>query len=317
MPEGRRVIVLANPDSGRGRGAVARDAAVARLRELGLDPSVHTGTSVADTRRLAAEAVAAKPDSLVLIGGDGTLATVLDVLVGSSVPLVLVPAGTGNDLARSLDIPFGSAHSAALAATAAVSGVPRALDVGEATCPDGRSYFLTIAALGFDAKVSDRTNRLQWPRGRARYYLALIIELLRLTPMRFALRTDGAESPASDGTLIAVGNTRSYGGGMPVCPEADPHDGLLDVVHIAPVSRLQLIRLFPRLLRGTHVSLPQVTTMRSAVVEVAAPGLVVYADGERIGTESVRIRAVPGALSILLSPNEHAEAVPRIRKASR
>lgn len=301
MPE---VFVLANPEAGRGKGVAARDAAVARLRELDLDISVRTGSSAAETRRLAAEAVAARPDALVLIGGDGTLATVLDVLVGSGIPLVLVPAGTGNDLARSLGIPFGSAETAALAVTAAVHGVPHALDVGEATCPDGTAHFLTVAALGFDAKVSERTNRLRWPPGRARYYLALVIELLRLRPMPFTLRADGVESPASDGTLIAVGNTRSYGGGMPVCPDADPHDGVFDVVHIAPVGRMQLIRLFPHLLRGTHVQLPQVSVMRATEVEVTAPGLVVYADGERVGTESVRIRTIPGALSILLPSSD-------------
>ena len=296
----RNVHVLVNPDAGRGRGATRADAAIASLRESGIDPVVHTGSSAEDSRRLAAEAVSAKPDALVIVGGDGTLATVVDVLTGSGVPLVLVPAGTGNDLARSLGIPFGSDEAAALAVTAVTGGTARSLDVGEAVCPDGTSRFLTVAALGFDAKVSERTNRLRWPRGSARYYLALIIEVLRLRPTRFTLRVDGIISPVSDGTLIAVGNTRSYGGGMPVCPDADPHDGLLDITHIGPVSRLRLIRLFPRLLGGTHISLREVTTTRGAEIEVGAPGLVVYADGERIGTGSVRVRALSGALSILL-----------------
>lgn len=296
----QNVHVLVNPDAGRGRGMARADAAIAGLRDRGIDPVVHTGSSAADSRRLVAEAVAAKPDALVIIGGDGTLATVVDVLTDSGVPLVLVPAGTGNDLARSLSIPFGSEESVDLAVSAVTDGVIRSLDVGEAVCPDGSSRFLTVAALGFDAKVSERTNRLRWPRGRARYYLALIIEVLRLRATRFALSIDGVTAPVADGTLIAVGNTRSYGGGMPVCPDADPHDGLLDITHIGPVGRLRLIRLFPRLLAGTHVRLREVTTMRGAEVEVSAPALVVYADGERIGTGSARISVLPGALSILL-----------------
>jgi diacylglycerol kinase (ATP) len=296
----RNVHVLVNPDAGRGRGSSRADAAIARLRERGFDPVVHTGSSAEESRRLAAEAVAAQPDVLVIVGGDGTLSSVVDVLTGSGIPLVLVPAGTGNDLARSLSIPFGSDEAAALAVEAAVDGIPRSLDVGEAVCEGTSAHFLTIAALGFDAKVSERTNRLRWPRGGARYYLALLIELVRLAPMRFSLRVDGADAPVADGTLIAVGNTRSYGGGMPVCPSADPHDGLFDITHVAPVGRLQLLRLFPRLLRSTHVELPQVTTMRGREVEVSAPGLVVYADGERIGTGSARIRVVPGALSVLI-----------------
>lgn len=296
----RDVHVLANPVAGRGRGAAMRDAAVARLRALGVTPTVHTGSSADDTRRLAAEAVAAAPDALVLVGGDGTLSTVLDAVTGSGIPLALIPAGTGNDLARSLGIPFGTPEDAARAAEVVALGAPRALDIGEATCPDGTARFLTIAALGFDAKVSERTNRLRWPRGRSRYYLALLIELLRLAPMRFTLWVDGVRSPVTNGTLIAIGNTRSYGGGMPVCPGADPHDGLLDITHIAPVRRLQLLRLFPRLLTGMHVQLPQVTTLRGMQIEVSAPGLVVYADGERIGTGSTQIRVIPGALQVLL-----------------
>lgn len=315
MTEMRNIIVLANPAAGRGKGASARDAAVASLRELGVEPTVHTGSSPAETRRLATLALGAKPDALVIVGGDGTLAIVLDELVDSTVPLVLVPAGTGNDLARSLGIPFGSADAAAFAASAAVHGVRRAVDIGEAICPDGAARFLTVAALGFDAKVSERTNRLRWPAGRARYYLALVIELARLRPMRFTVRIDNADTAMSDGILIAVGNTRTYGGGMPICPDADPHDGLFDVLHVAPLGRLQLIRLFPHLLRGTHLRLAAATTARTTEMEVQAPSLLVYADGERIGTESVKIRMLPGALSILLpsadvdSPTAHMKGI--------
>jgi len=294
------IHLLVNPDAGRGNAAERSAAAIARLRSHGVELVVHSGTSAAETRRLAAEAVAARPDALVIVGGDGTLSGVVDVLVGSDVPLVLVPSGTGNDLARALGIAHATVEDAATAVDAALHGVPRSLDVGEATSESGTAHFLTIAALGFDAKVSERTNSLRWPRGSLRYYVAIVIELIRLTPMRFRLRVDGVDAPVADGTLIAVANTRTYGGGMPVCPDADPHDGLLDITHVAAIGRMRLIALFPRLLRGTHVGLREVTTLRGAEVEVSAPDLVVYADGERIGTGETCIRVVPGALSVLL-----------------
>ncbi|MGH3705712.1 MAG: diacylglycerol kinase family protein, partial [Agromyces sp.] len=237
---------------------------------------------------------------LVIVGGDGTLSSVLDAVVGSGVPLALVPAGTGNDLARALRLPFEGHEAAAAAAELAVLGAPRAIDVGEVESAAGSRHFLTVAALGFDAHVSERTNRLRWPRGRARYYLALLIELARLRPMRFEFGVDGGPLRSAPGTLIAVGSTRSYGGGMPVCPAAVPDDGLLDVTHVGPLGRLKLARLFPLLLRGVHVDRPEVATVRATCVEVDAPGLIVYADGERVGVGRATIRVVPGALTVLV-----------------
>lgn len=294
------IVVLVNPSSGRGRGAAAAARAVERLEALTDDVRVLTGDSVDDTRRLAREAVASRPRALVVVGGDGTLSSVLGAVVGSGVPIALVPAGTGNDLARALGLPFEASDAASAAAELALHGTPRAIDVGEVESSAGVAHFLTVAALGFDAHVSERTNRLGWPRGRLRYYVALLIELARLRPMPFAVAFDEGAMRAMPGTLIAVGSTRSYGGGMPVCPDADPGDGLLDVTHVAPLGRLKLVRLFPLLLRGTHVDRPEVTTVRAALVEVDAPGLVVYADGERVGTGRARIRAVPGALTVLV-----------------
>ncbi|MGW9630295.1 diacylglycerol kinase [Agromyces sp. NPDC055520] len=294
------IAVLVNPSSGRGRGAAAAARAVERLEALAAEVRVFTGDSVDDTRRLAREAVASRPRALVVVGGDGTLSSVLDAVVGSGVPIALVPAGTGNDLARALGLPFEASDAASTAAELALHGTPRAIDVGEVESAAGIVRFLTVAALGFDAHVSERTNRLTWPRGRVRYYLAILIEVARLRPMPFAVALDGGAMQAMPGTLIAVGSTRSYGGGMPVCPGADPADGLLDVTHVAPLGRSKLVRLFPLLLRGTHVERAEVTIARSRSVEVDAPGLVIYADGERVGSGRATIRVVPGALTVFV-----------------
>jgi diacylglycerol kinase (ATP) len=213
------------------------------------------------------------------------------------VPVVLVPAGTGNDLARALGLPRGDAADAA---ELALTGSPRAIDVGEVRTEAGTRKFLTIAALGFDANISDRTNRLRWPHGAPRYYLALLIELVRLRPMDFLLAVDGGDPTRSSGTLIAAGSTSSYGGGMPICAGAVPDDGLLDVVHVAPLGRLRLLRLFPLLLRGTHLSRPEVMHRRAQSLTVSAPGLVVYADGERIGEDACTISVLPAALTMMV-----------------
>lgn len=151
--------------------------------------------------------------------------------------------------------------------------------------------------------MSDRTNRLRWPRGALRYYLALLIELVRLRPMAFAVAVDGEDTRPAPGTLIAVGNTASYGGGMPICAGAVADDGLLDVVRIEPLARLRLLRLFPLLLTGRHLGRPEARHRRARSVEVSAPDLVVYADGERVGTGHCTITVRPAALRIMV-PDE-------------
>lgn len=157
-----------------------------------------------------------------------------------------------------------------------------------------------MAALGFDAKVSERTNTLRHPSGRLRYYLALVVELARLRPTAFRISVDGGVERVQPGTLLAVGNTASYGGGMPICPDARADDGRLDVVHVAPLSRLRLLRLFPLLLRGTHLRRPEAQHRRAGSVRVSAPDLVVYADGERVGAGECSIGVRPAAVTMMI-----------------
>ncbi|MBS1905166.1 MAG: YegS/Rv2252/BmrU family lipid kinase [Actinobacteria bacterium] len=291
------IALIANPRSGKGRGASAAEAAIAALREAGADVRAHVGASAADTRRLTATALADYPDAIVVVGGDGTVSEILPDLTGAEVPLVLVPVGTGNDFARALGLPRRDPAGAALLA---LHGARRRIDVGEIVAHGRTTPFLTVAALGFDAKVSDRTNLLRWPRGTARYYLAILVEVVRLRPTRFRLAPDGEGARDAPGTLVAVGNTVSYGGGMPICPGARPDDGLLDVVHVAPLRRARLLLLFPLLLRGRHLERPEVAHRRVEQITVSAPDLVVYADGERVAEKECLIRVRPASLTVMV-----------------
>src|SRR5699024_10680322 len=139
---------------------------------------------------------------------DGTLASILEAVAHSNLPIALVPAGTGNDFARALGLHQSGPEAAAQAAEIALRGEVRQCDVGRATCPEQSVMFLTVAALGFDARVSERTNMLRWPRGAARYYLALLIELVRLRALDFSLEIDGEDAEVRPGIVVAVGNTR-------------------------------------------------------------------------------------------------------------
>jgi diacylglycerol kinase (ATP) len=284
------IAVLVNPVAGRGRGARVADVAVTHLQRAGLTVLRLQGEDVEEAAALAHAAVADGVDGLVVVGGDGLVQLGARAVNGTDVPLGVIPAGTGNDTARALGI---DRKDVASAADVIVAGHQRTLDLAEAA---GHA-FVTVLAAGFDSLVTERANRLRWPRGEMRYNLATLAELRVFRPIRYSLELDG-EQRDLEAMLVAVGNTASYGGGLRMCEGAQPDDGLLDVVLIKPVSKPQLIRVFPRLYRGTHVTHPQFERVRVRSVTIAAPGIVGYADGERVGHLPLTIRALPGAMRV-------------------
>jgi diacylglycerol kinase (ATP) len=154
-------------------------------------------------------------------------------------------------------------------------------------------------ASGFDSRVNDRGNRMKWPSGRFKYDLAMLAELAALRPIRYTVQFDDAPEREIEATLIAVGNGSSYGGGMRICADALMDDGLFDVCVVGPCSRTTLLRVFPRVYRGTHPSHPVVTVHRAARVRLAADGITAYADGERVGPLPLTAETVPAAVRLL------------------
>jgi diacylglycerol kinase (ATP) len=213
------------------------------------------------------------------------------------IPLGIIPAGTGNDHAREFGLPKGHPEAAA---NVVADGWTETVDLGRIDNHAGvQKWFGTVMAAGFDSLVSDRTNRMRWPHGRMRYNLAILAELSQLRPLPFRLAFDDGAEIVADLTLTAFGNTRSYGGGMLICPTADHTDGQLDITMVHATSRTRLVRLFPTVFKGTHVELDRVTTKRARSVSVDSPGINAYADGEYACPLPVDVSAVPGALKIL------------------
>lgn len=292
-----QVTMLTNPASGHGNAPHATEKATARLQQRGVDVVGIVGTDAEHARRLLCEALDRGTDALVVVGGDGVIADALQALAGTDIPLGIVPAGTGNDHAREYQIPT---KDPAAAADVVADGYTETVDLGRIRARNGVvKWFGTVAATGFDSLVSDRTNRMRWPRGRMRYNLAILAELSQLRLLPFRLAFDGGDEIVTDLTLAAFGNTRSYGGGMMICPNADHADGKLDITMIHSASRARLIRLFPTVYKGTHVNLDEVTTARAVSVEVDSPGINAYADGDFACALPAEISAVPRALQIL------------------
>lgn len=283
--------MLTNPVAARGRARRAGEAASRRLRQAGFDVRELVGRDADEAAELARGCVQDGVEALVACGGDGTVHVAVQALAGSDTALGVIPAGSGNDVARSLGIPRGDPLAAA---DVVVASHVRRIDL--AGC--GPTYFVTVLAAGFDSLVSERANGMSWPRGQMRYSLATVAELCALRPRPYVLSLDGGERRL-DAVLVAVGNGPSFGGGLRITHGAELTDGLLDVVVIGPIGRGKVVRAYPRLFTGSHVRIPEYEHHLARTVTVAAPGIVAYADGERLGPLPVTVEAVPAALRVL------------------
>ncbi|NYF58944.1 diacylglycerol kinase (ATP) [Micromonospora purpureochromogenes] len=293
------VAVLANPTAGRGRHRGLLPALLERLATADRPVELLTADTPAEAEAACHAAVAGGAGALIAVGGDGTVHRALQAVAGTAVPFGPVPAGTGNDFAADSGFPADPLGAVEVIAAALREGRTRPVDLARMTGADGGDrWYGAVLAAGFDAIVNERANRMRWPRGPRRYDLAILIELARLRPRRYTLRLDG-DVHELDAVLVAVGNGASYGGGMRICPDADPTDGLLDVVVGGRFDRRTLMRVKPRIYQGTHVTHPLVRSYRARTVELAAEGITTYADGERSLDLPVRITAVPGAVRLL------------------
>ncbi|MET0672158.1 MAG: diacylglycerol kinase [Microbacterium pygmaeum] len=298
------VTLLTNPAARAGAHTRAAPEAAERLRSRGIRTTILSGGSAAESTDLLRTAIDLGTDAVVVAGGDGTVHLAIQELAGTGIPLGIIPAGTGNDLAAAVGL---KELDVAAAADAIADGGTRAIDLARVTRTDGTTeYFGSVLASGFDSRVNDRANAMRWPRGGSRYNIAILIEFLRLRGIPYEIdlmREDGSpERIAGDLVMATVGNGGTYGGGIPICPDADPGDGVLDVTLVRPAGRIRLLRLLPRVYRGTHASIDEVSTYRVRSIRLAAPDVTAYADGDPIGALPLEIDVVPGALRIFAPP---------------
>ncbi|MEP6478484.1 MAG: diacylglycerol kinase family protein [Rhodoglobus sp.] len=304
MPaKSKRIVVAINPTASFGKSKDVGPAVVATLRALGHDV---TSLQEPDFEQLLAagrKAVAAKPDALVVVGGDGMVNLGTNIVAGTKVPLGIVPSGTGNDMARGLGIPHENTEAAIELLIEALERPARVIDAGRIGYTDesgdrASRWFACILSAGFDSVVNERANRMRHPKGASRYTIALGLELVGLKPIPYRIVLDGV-AQETRAMLVSVGNNVSLGGGMKVTPDALVDDGLLDVLVVAPLSRIEFIRIFPRVFKGTHITDRRVTITRAKKIRLESDVAVAYADGERIAPLPVDIEVVPGALHIL------------------
>jgi diacylglycerol kinase (ATP) len=293
-------VVAVNPTAGGGRGARWGRRTVTALRDRGHDAQVVIGTTAADAEQRAARAVSAGARALVVVGGDGMVHLGVNVAAAAELPLGIVPAGSGNDFARALGLGGLDPASAVSVMVRAEEGGGVFVDLG---LVDERRYFGCVLSTGFDAAVNARANRMPGPGGRVRYPFAMLAELRAFRPVPLTVTVDGKRHE-HHAMLVAIGNAPSYGGGMRICPAALLTDGLFTVTVVDQMSVPELLRLFPRVYRGTHVEHPKAKVYAGHRVDVDFPSgsgdTPVFADGEQIGSGAVSASVVPHALQVLV-----------------
>lgn len=295
----RRIGVAINPTASFGATRAVGPRVLQALSAAGFDTVRLQEGDVASLRRSVDLAIRDGLDGLVVVGGDGMVSLAVEAVRDSGLPFGVVPSGTGNDIARGLGIPLDDPDAAIAVIVSALAGEPRVLDAGTVTHGTDVTWFAGAVSAGFDALVNERANRMRRPRGRSRYTIAILRELIALRARSYELVVDGVTERV-DAVLLAVANNTSIGGGMLIVPEADQGDGLFDLFVVAPVSRWRFLRLFPKVFSGTHTGLDIVRISRVRSVSIAAEGITAYADGERIGQLPVTVEVRPGALRVLV-----------------
>jgi diacylglycerol kinase (ATP) len=297
----RHIVVAVNPTAAFGKNASAGDQTVSALESAGFTVTALRAESFELLTGKLTLALRGTPDAVVVVGGDGMVSLAVNAIATSSIPLGIVPAGTGNDLARGLGLIVGDVPASIQALIEALGREPQRIDLGHITSIDQSKdrWFAGILSAGFDAIVNERANAMRWPKGKSRYTWALLRELVALTPRQYTLTANG-RTWSERAVLVSIANNTHMGGGMKVAPDASLTDGLLDIFVLRPLSRLRFLRLFPRVFAGTHVVEPEVVIEQATEVVLESEGIVAYADGERVWELPLRVSVVPAAARIFV-----------------
>ena len=292
-----RLGVIINPAAGNGAGRLDGEKVISELQRESEVLDL-TGSSMQDSEARARHAVADNLiDGLVVVGGDGMAHLGVNLCAEAQIPLGIVAAGTGNDAARALGLPIGDA----------VAGVrviinnlrqPRNVDLVRASSSIGEFWYFGSLSVDFVALVNQRANIWKWPKGPSRYKWAMIAELASFKPINYKAVIDGEEKEFQ-AMLCSVGNSPFFGGGMKIAPHSKIDDGKLDIFIVNKISRFELLKVFPRVYTGDHVTHPAVEFISATEVQLSSNiKMPAYSDGEPVGFAPITAKIAPGALRV-------------------
>jgi diacylglycerol kinase (ATP) len=288
-----RFIILVNPNAGRGKARLVLREALEVIRRKGIVADVQESRDAQHLLALARQAAAEKPDAIVSLGGDGTQHYVLNGIMGSEIPLGIIPCGSGNDLAKGLGIPI----QARAAAEVLCGGHTRRVDLARV----GDTVFSCIAGAGFDSVVTRYANeRVRRLKGSLAYGWSILRSLENYRPEPLEIVSE-ARRFSGEVIFAVVGNNVSYGGGIHLTPRARLDDGLLDVCIVPYIGKWELLRWVPSAYRGRHLRHPRIIYFQTPKVSFNSPSrLELFGDGEFIQELPATIENVPRALEVIV-----------------
>ena len=283
---------IVNPVAGNGFALETMTKVEQVLREKRREWKVYRTERPGHATELA-RALREDPDvrTVISVGGDGTAFEVAGGMAGSGKPMGILPAGTGNDFIKSTGIPKDPMEALELILT----GEAAPVDMGGLN----EGGFLNVGGTGFDVTVLDNAESFRGKyRGLTPYFLGLLKAIVQYRPVHLKLTVDGEEEEG-DYLICSVANGRYFGGGIPICPVADTHDGMLDLVQVENVPRRRIPLYLPGLMMGKVLSFRFTRHRRVKEVRMEGKGLRVNADGEIFSMDRVRFSIRPGALMLI------------------
>lgn len=297
-----RTVFLVNPASANGSTGRRWPELAHRAAAAGLEGDALLSERPGHLAELARSAALGGAERLVVVGGDGSVNEVVNGIVDLDEPpeLSVIARGTGWDFVRTFNIP----RNVEEAARVALTGSLRTIDAGKVTFhtwagAESQAFFANVASVGMSGAIAERANETTKALGgKASYLLATLAVFARWKAPHLRVAVDGEDR---EGRLldVIVANAKFLGGGMKMCPDALPDDGLFDVLLIGDVTKRDLARTMPKIYRGSHLPHPKAELLRGRTVTVEAEHpLPIQLDGEQPGTTPVRFEIVPQTLRL-------------------
>lgn len=285
-----KITILINPTSNKKQNARAAAIAIPHLEQTGLRIRQLKKQTVDETYELAESVIHDNTNKLVVINNNNIMHLACQSLTKSNLPLDIIPANTNNDTARALKIDHKNPHHAT---NAIIANHLRRIDLADVA----DTQIATVVTTGFDTKVNERTNHITWPHGQIHYNVATVTELRVFEPIRFDLELDG-QPYELDAILVSIGNSTSYNNSLRICENTEIDNNLLDVAIVKPINKTELIQIYPRLFNNSHIKHQQFEQHRVQNMSIAAPNIVTYNNGKRLGPLPLTITILPSALHV-------------------